>query len=417
MPRAVLTAEYVRKVKAPESGRAVHSDVAVPGLVLRVTEKGVKSWCVCYRVANRRVNEQGRVTKGPTQRLTLGSYPAVDLTKARQRARAALELASEGRDPVRVACDEARQRFAEESMTFRQVAGEFVKRHVRPRVKEHKLVERFLELHVLPSWADRPVSELRRSDVHELLDTLQEERSASRAQEARKHLSTLFNWAVDRALLPASPMAGLQRSDLGYAERERVLSDDELRLVWRAAGTLGYPFGPLYKLLILTGQRRDDWASARRSWLGEHEGRAFLHIPKTEYKGARDHVVPLSPLAREIVDGLPHWATGDYLLSTTAGRRPVSGFSRALTRLREAIHDAQLDADPEAKELPRFTPHDFRRTVKSGLSALRVPAEHKDAVLGHAKHKLDKIYDHHNYFAEKAEALDRWAAHVEEIVK
>jgi integrase len=123
-----------------------------------------------------------------------------------------------------------------------------------------------LRLHVKPHWNEKRLHEIRRADIHEILDGLVARGLTATGSEVRKHLSRFFNWAIDRELIDQNPIQGLKRSDLGSNEEAgRALSDSELRLVWRSACTLGYPFGALFQLLMLTGQRRNDWAHARLS--------------------------------------------------------------------------------------------------------------------------------------------------------
>ena len=186
----------------------------------------------------------------------------------------------------------------------------------------------------------------------------------------------------------------------------RALSGEELRAVYAAAATQGYPFGDLYRLLLLTGQRRSDWC--RASWTEIEDG--VLAIPAERYKSRREHLVPLSEPAREIVDGLKR-QTGDYLFSTLDGHSPVSGLSGGKRRLDRLVLAALRKDDPEAT-LARFRVHDFRVTVETGLASLGVIQEVRDAVLGHARPGLQKIYNKHDYLAEKRSALDAWAAEV-----
>ncbi|MCW1984383.1 UNVERIFIED_ORG: integrase [Sphingomonas sp. R1F5B] len=207
----------------------------------------------------------------------------------------------------------------------------------------------------------------------------------------------------------------MKRGDLEKNEEAgRALTDDELRHIWKAAGDLGYPFGPMFQLFMLTGQRRGEWASAARSELDA--ARKVLEIPKARYKGGRDHVVPLPDPAWAIFEGLPEWDGNDYfLLSTHDGKVPVSGFSKAKARLDAAVLKSMQKGDPEAV-LADYRVHDFRVTCETRLANLGFNQDVRDAVLGHAKPGLQKTYNKHDYLEEKRAALAAYTAHLLDVV-
>ncbi|HMN39046.1 MAG TPA: tyrosine-type recombinase/integrase [Hyphomicrobium sp.] len=272
-------------------------------------------------------------------------------------------------------------------------------------------------MHVLPEWGGRPIADIRRRNIHELLDGFIAKGQAGTARDVRKHLSRLFNWAVDREIITENPLAGLKRKDLQYrADAGRALTDQEIRAVWRAVSRLGYPFGPFFKLMILTGQRRNEWADAKQSEVCVR--RKVLEIPKARYKGRRDHVVPLAPEAWTIYESMPKWNGLDpFLFSTQAGEAPISGFSKAKTYLDELTTE-ELTAstgDPSAT-LANYRIHDFRVTCESRLADLGFNQDVRDAVLGHAKIGLQRTYNKHDYADEKRSALEAYARHIMGIV-
>jgi integrase len=222
---------------------------------------------------------------------------------------------------------------------------------------------------------------------------------------------------MDRQIVAASPVQGLMRGELAPAEDVgRSLTDDELRAVWQAAGEIGYPFGPYYRLLILTGQRRNEWAEARVSEIDR--GNKWLEVPRARYKGRRDHIVPLAPEALAIVDSLPAWAgENHYLFSSNGGRVPISGFSKGKGRLDEFAREAlrAIKGDPRLA-FPSYRVHDFRVTCETRLAHLGFSQEVRDAVLGHAKPGLQRTYNKHDYVAEKRRALEAYAAHIMGVV-
>lgn len=382
-----LTEMAVSKI-APEAGRRLEVfDTLTPGLALRVTERGKKSWSVMYRVAGRGTGGN----RGPLRRMTLGAYPLIDLKAARDRARAAIDLADRGDDPADARKDELK---VKSERTFEVVCERFIEGHAKASTVKWRDTERLLNTLVVPAWKGRQIDAIDRAAVHDLLDDVKEEHGTGQAREVRKHVTTLFNWSANRGLITASPMYGMQRKDLTYKPRERVLSMDELRAVWDAAGEMGYPFGPMVRLLILTAQRRAEVANLERGWLLPDQ-QAF-EVPASHYKTDRPQVVPLSTPAHDIIDGLPKWNGGGFMLSTTAGRRPVSGFSKAKARM------------DRLSEVEDWTLHDLRRSAATHMARLGVQQEHIERVLGHAIEGVAGTYNRYSYLPEKRAALDAW---------
>lgn len=225
------------------------------------------------------------------------------------------------------------------------------------------------------------------------------EHGTGAAREVRKHITKLFNWSVDQGLLAASPVAGMRRPELGCTTRERLLSMVELRAVWAAAGKMGYPFGPMAWLPILTAQRRAEVANLERGWLLPDQ-QAF-EVPASHYKTDRPQVVPLSAPALAVVENLPKWNSGDFMLSTTAGKRPVSGFSKAKARL------------DRLSGVEGWTLHDLRRSAATHMARLGVAQEHIERVLGHAIEGVAGTYNRYSYLPEKRAALANFVKVVE----
>ncbi len=411
-----FTSLAIERLRPPPTGRLELGDTTVPGLCIRVTEKGVKSWSLIYRVDGAGgLSSKGHILKGKQQRLTLGVWPIVDLVKAREKARDALRLASEGRDPIVLRQQELLQRVTN---SMESVVKRFIELHAKPSTRNWHATQRMMELHVFPEWRNRPISGIRRSDVHELLDNLIKDKRVGIAREIRKHLSRIFNFAADREIISANPLAGMARRDLRpVQEAGRALADWELRAIWKAAEQMEYPFGSMYKVLMLTGQRLREIADASRPEISERQ--KCLDIPRERYKGKRDHVVPLAPQVWDILEKLPRWNRGDFLFTTTAGECPISGFSKAKARLDTLAQKIVQESTPEGvevKTLAAYRVHDFRVTCESGMAALGVGREARDAVLGHAKPGLQKTYNKHDYLDEKRTALERWAQHVMGVV-
>jgi integrase len=238
----------------------------------------------------------------------------------------------------------------------------------------------------------------------------------------------LFAWTVDQRCygLKQSPCDNLKPNAI-VGEKvtgERVLSDDELFALWRAIKRLPYPYGPVYRLLLLTALRLNEAADA--SW-PEFDFRNHLWvIPASRMKGkngkTRSHAVPLTDDMLTLLERLPRFKSGEYLFSTTFGVSPVWMSdkvkkrldARMLRTLRALVR--RRGDNPAKIQLPPWTNHDIRRSVRSRLSRLRISEEAREAVLGHVRPGIKGVYDHHDYAPEKREALELWAAQLRAIV-
>jgi integrase len=203
-----------------------------------------------------------------------------------------------------------------------------------------------------------------------------------------------------------------------------VLTNEELRLAWHAAEGLGYPFGPLVRLLLLTGQRREEVAGLR--WQELNRGAAAWTLPRERAKNCKSHLVPLSQPAIGLLDGIARsakWPRTGFVFTTT-GATPVSGYSRAKRRLDEAmidlLNEEDQDAEEEVSAVPPWRLHDLRRTVATGLQRLGIRFEVTEAVLNHVsgvRSGVAGVYQRHDWAEEKRDALEKWAAAVERIVE
>jgi integrase len=232
----------------------------------------------------------------------------------------------------------------------------------------------------------------------------------------------MFAWAVSRDILPASPCAGVSPPAAEHS-RDRVLTDDELRLVWKAADAIGAPFGPMVQALILTLQRRDEVADMRRSELRLND-RLWI-IPKERVKNGKTHEVPLSDAALQLFAKRPKIGKAG-LLFTVTGETPVSGFSRAKDRLDAEILKLQKaeaiergDNPEEIDPIPHWTLHDLRRTGATGMARLDVNLPVIERILNHISGSFGgivSIYQQYQFADKKRKALDDWAGFVQSIV-
>lgn len=388
MPRRKLTAVSVDKLRPPSSGRVVYFDTLLPGFALRISASGVKSWVLVYRFQRRQ------------RRKTLGRYPVLSLAEAREKARDDLQQVAAGVDPAA----ELRAVQIADSTTFATVAAEFVEKYAKPRTRSWPETARILERDILPIWGDRGIGTITRADVLRLLDSIVARGAPVMANAVLAAVRKLFNWAVERGFIDVSPAAGIS-APTRVQQRDRVLSDDELKAVWHACAEIGYPYGPLIRSLIVTAQRSSEVASLKRTDLDLVKNE--WTIPGSNTKSGRSHTVPLPDLALSQLQGLVRLNSSPYVF-TTRGDVPVSGFSKAKKR---------IDA---ASGVTDWRIHDLRRTAASGMARLGTPVAVISKVLNHQSSSayggVTAIYNRHAYEDEKRAALAGWCQHVTELI-
>ena len=399
MPSIKLTARTVENAKPPAFGRIEYWDAALPGFGLRVTEKGAKSWTVLYRV-------HGRV-----RRSTLGGYPALPLAAARERAREVLREVDKGNDPAASKAEE-RRRAAD---LFQAVAGEFIERHAKPNNRGWRRQDTDLKREFLPLWRDRPIGSIAKRDVLEVLDKITDRTSPRRANRYLALLKKLFNWCAERGYLETSPAANIKPL-AKEVSRDRVLSDDELVLVWRGCEAAGWPFGDLIRLLILTAQRLGEVSSMQ--WRDVDLDKGAWTVPATIAKNGVANEVPLSAAALAILTGLPPLGRGGFVFPALNGSgSPVSGFSRAKARLDKETATALARAGQPP--IPAWRLHDLRRTAASRMAQLGISPHVIEKVLNHTSGSLAGVagvYNRFGYGPEKRHALETWAGHLDHLI-
>jgi integrase len=365
----------------------------------------------------------GGKARNPTRR-SLGSYGLLTLEKARQKARAWLDLIDRGIDPR---LEEQQQRQAalrRHENSFAAVAEQFIKRHVS-KIRKAAVVERELRREFVARWGARPITDITQHDVVAVIDEVVDRGATYQAHNLLGHVRGLFNWAIARGVygLDRSPCDRLRPAAVigKKLARQRVLNNDELRAFWRATGKIGYPYGPLLRILAFTGQRKSEVAEAR--WSEIDLERKVWTIPAERMKADAPHVVPLTDDVVAIMESLPRFKKGDHVFSTTFGAKPVNGFSkvkerldrrmlrswRALARVRGEDHQQAL--------IKPWVIHDIRRSMRTGLSALPVPDLVRELVIAHTKPGLHKVYDQYAFVDEKRRALELWAARLRHIVE
>lgn len=391
-----LTAATVDKMQ-PTDRRQEIPDSLCTGLYLVLQPTGRKGWQVRYRHG------------GVHRRMTLGGYPILSLAEARQRARAALASAAEGRDPAaEVKAAKAPKPEAGRDK-FGNVVDLFMRRHAS-RNRRADDVAAMLKREVLPKWADRDIHDITKRDVIDVLDAIVDRGSPVSANRLRAHLNTLFNWAKGRDIITANPLDGV-KPPAPETARDRVLTDDEVKLFWSACDLIGQPFGPLFKLLLLTGQRRGEVGGMTDR---EINGTVWT-IPAARSKNGDEHTVPLPAGAVALLKGVPRIAGRAGYIFTTTGASAVSGFTRAKDRL-----DAEIIKLNQGEPISAFTLHDLRRTAATGMAGLGFPPHVVEAVLNHrsgTRRGVAGVYNRFTYADEKAAALEAWSRRVLSLVE
>lgn len=392
-----------RFVDTASPGR--YDDERLPGLGVQVG-KGRVSCFVEYR------SRRGR--SGRVRRYTFARHgePAPDggvwtAEKARREALKLLGRIREGFDPL-----EERARAEEERRHHRPTVAEVVEEWLRRDQRDKRSYgehRRIVDRYIVPELGDLPAEDMRKADVLRLAEGIAE-RAPVMANRVFARLRRMCRWALARELLERDPTAGLD-PPAKERSRDRVLDDAELAAIWRAAERLGFPYGDIVRLLVLTGCRREEIGALRREEVRDLEGgRARIELEGARTKTGEARIVPLAEPAAAILRGLPRFV-GPFVFAF-GGHRPFRSWGRCKARI-----DA-LAAEIAEGPLAPWRLHDLRRTCATGLQRLGVRLEVTEAVLGHVGSRggVVGIYQRHRYESEKRQALEAWARHVEGLV-
>ncbi|ANK83463.1 MAG: hypothetical protein TEF_12735 [Rhizobiales bacterium NRL2] len=407
MPKRNLNAAVVERLKPPAKGQEDQFDKGYPGLALRISYGGRKSWVFFYRL------------RGKQRRMKLGSWPAMSLAEARQAWRDARNEVEFGRDPAAEKL-EARRR---EPDTVQRVAEQFIEKWHRPRNRTADEIVRMFERHLYPVIGHREIKDIGRQDILEVLDKAEERGLSVGVNRILTNVRRLFGWAVERGLIETSPVTGIKPPAKERA-RDRVLTDDELRAFLTACDKAGNPFGTIFRLLLLTAQRRDEVASA--AWAEFDLQDKLWRLSGERTKNGKPHDVPLSQAALDLITELESKESSSLLFPARFARdteneekeRPASGFGRAKNRLDAAMlvelqrMAEERGEDPEKVVLPPWRIHDLRRTAASGMARLGVGIHVVEKLLNHTSGTFGGIvavYQRHDFADEKRGAVDAWA--------
>jgi len=431
-PKKKLTDRFINSLGPAKAGkRDQHMDTEVPNFGVRVTDKGAKTFILVARYPGGSVNRKTCVLN-PSRR-ALGVYPHMTLAEARERARDWRALVAKGIDPKRLAADERREEMRRRAETFGDAAEQYIAQRLydpkapRRRARE---TERTIRKELISRWGDWPLKTVTKRDVVAMVQEIVGRGKPAMARNVLGTAKTFFRWCAVIDELDESPALYVDAEMLigEKVPRTRVLKDVELYALWHAAGRLGhddrfpaYPYRDFYRLLMLTGCRRSEVAGARWREL-DLENRRWI-IPAERFKLDAENLVPLTNDALEILNELPRFNHGDHLFSTTAGAKPINGFSKPKERLDQAMLDVMRERvetsgdDPDQVILEPFVVHDIRRTVRTRLSGLGINDTVAEMVIGHGRRGIQRVYDQHGYEGEMREALQLWAKALRAIIE
>jgi integrase len=385
----ILTA---RAVEAAKPGRTRNEipDGTGTGLYLAIEPTGTKSWVLRCR------------QHGVSKRITLGraGEGGITLAAARHAAAAARHRLEQGIETAPI------RNVSQTSDRIETAIASFLELHAfkKNRISTAQAAERIFNRLVLPAWRGRSIHSIRRRDVIDLVEQIATDRPYL-ANRALGVLSKFFNWLMARDVIAVSPVTGVERPHQEQV-RNRTLTDPELRALWVACEGDG-PFGQALRLLVLTGARRNEVSHMK--WNEIDEERQAWILPSERSKNAREHVIPLSSQAREIIRAIPRIADCDFVF-TADGRGPIIGWAKAKTRI-----SAKADIAEESWRL-----HDLRRSTAAGLAKLGVSVPVIEKALNHQSGIFRGIVSTYQTFTYEDEiriALQRWADRVDAVVR
>ena len=384
-----LTDRFLASRKAPALGRTIYTDSTVPGLTFRVSaptksnSEGRRDWLLRYRP--RRQAQKA---------VALGAYPAVSLSMARQRAGAIVAAAKRGIDLIATEeREEQAQRAAQaKARPLADIANEYLDsvKHLRSWCS----IESRTRCHIIPKLGNKPVGEVTRADVVDFLDRLERgEGFRHQVNRCRETLRAIFAYAIERELVTVNPIVGVSKRKV-ETPRDRTLTADELTALWMAIEKLPELPRAYFRVVLLTGARRNEVRGMAWSELDLDAG--LWRLPAERTKNGRPFELPLSAPVLETLRTLPRIGPMVFAFD---GKRPMT--------VHQLVERVRRNAG-----LSNVRLHDLRRTLRTGLAELGVSFEVAERVLNHAMPGLQAVYNRHSYAAEKRTALVLWAEHV-----
>jgi integrase len=370
-------------------------DNKVDGFIARKLPSGKVSYGFRYR---------GKDHKQWWLSLGVHGQSGVTADTARAQAKVYQGKVAGGKDPgaeKQAARDKAEKAKLAGKNTVDAVLDLFIARHVKG-LRSAKTVERSLEVYVRPRIGSKSIYDLKRKDIVEMLDAIEDDDKAVTADRVLAYIRKAFNWYAARDDEFTPPIVrGMARTKPADRARTRALADDEIRSLWTAVDSTDSPepFRAIVRVLLLTAQRRDEIGLMRAE---EIDGDTLI-IPAARYKTGIPNAVPLTKEARQWIGD----RSAGFVFSTTGGRKAFSGYSKAKRQLDGVIADQRKAA--KLKPMPEWRLHDLRRTARSLMSRAGVTSDVAEMVLGHKLTGVRGVYDRHSYADEKRDALEKLA--------
>jgi integrase len=382
-------------------------DTLIPGFGVRVYPSGKKSYIVRYAHKNRK-------------RLhTVGQTSKVPLDEARDLAVKHLAKIADNIDPAE---EKRRIRGVE---TVSKAFDKFLERHAKPNNKRWPETKRIFDNDVLPHIGNRGVPEVTKQDIIGILDKIYDRGAAIMANRTLAHIKKFFRWCVGRDLIQFSPADSIAKPAQALS-RDRVLTVDEMRDVWQACESIGYPYGVMIQLALVTAQRRNEVSTLK--WNDIDFKNSVWHLPRENTKTDKANDIPLSALALKILKKAPR--QDSELVFTTTGKTPYSGFTQGKNHLDKKIQKIRDKKKKEALEngekiktrrdlepLPAWRVHDLRRTAASHMASLGIAPHVIEKILNHADGIISgvaAVYNRYEYAEEKKAALLKWSEFLKE---
>jgi integrase len=408
MAHGKLSEDTVKRLPIPNrgnrvtyfAGATIQGAKAPRGFGVRVTAADARAFVLNYRL------------RGREHRFTIGAWPDWSVLKAVREARNLRQRVDRGENPI-----EDHAPFPT-TVIVASVLDDFVARHVRNKNQPLRSADEYESAFnrlVKPRIGKLGIYEVRRSHVIKSLDEIEDENGPVMADRTLAYLRKAFNWYATRDDQFNVPVVrGMARIKPKERARTRVLSDDEIRMLWPALGDAG-TFGALTKTLLLTAQRRDEVAHMSRK---EIDSDGMWVIPAERYKSKRSNFVPLSKAALDVIAAQSKLDGCDYVFPSRA-KTPYSGFGKSKAKLDKAVFAVmkkQAKKGAKVDPIPNWTLHDLRRTAKTLMARAGVRPDISERVLGHAIAGVEGTYDRHSYTDEKRDALEKLAAMIERIL-
>ncbi len=384
MPTVKLTAKKLDSLKPSGNVQVDYFDGSLPGFSVRVSPAGRKTFTVMYRYA------------GKLRRLTIGRYPPLTLAGARDRAKEALREASKGlSDP---ATKKRQDRMGE---TFEDLCKEYLERHAKRKKRSWREDERRVNNVLVPKFGKARAKDITRAEIRAFL----EKRVADAPIETNRLLALIrkvFNWAIENDILESSPCHRVPMP-AEERQRDRVLSEDEIKKLWKALDEEDFSIAATFKLRLITAQRGGEVHTMK--WTDMDFTTKWWTIPGELSKNGLPHRVPLSAAALRILEQLKKKDGGEseWIFQSHGDSGHLEYAQNAVVRLRK---ETGMD----------FRAHDLRRSAASHMASMGIPRLTIQKILNHVEKGVTAVYDRHGYDREKREALEAWGSKLQVIV-